>query len=206
LPDVERLRQVPPARLQEAAGPLRGSTPRLTLMLQSMNAASAIFFAMHWTLLVFRKPVLATSDHPIVLWPMSEGALDPSSGAKCGLLETLEVRYPLTSRVCLLMTWAEGPDPDRPVPGRSHHAKNLNAFTAAHAEREWFCLPETRPPIGSPRGRFLPLGPELCPGYGPADVVHSQRRTLVEQKVREESGKPLERHPTFPAILVEERQ
>ena len=89
---------------------------------------------MHWSLVTFRRPMLVTSDHPVVLWPAVKPVMRPSSGARCGLLETLEVRYPLTSYACLVMTWQEGPDPERPVSGKQHHAKNLNAFTVAQAE------------------------------------------------------------------------
>lgn len=203
LPDVDALRMIPPARLRQAGAGLRGSTDRLMLMIRSMHQATAAFMAMHWTVLVFRSPVLATSDHPIVLWPATDQPRRPADGAgKCGLLETLEVRYPLTARTCLLMTWQAGPDPDRVVAGKHHHAKNINAFTIAQADEEWFSLPETSPPVAAADERLLPLGPELCPGYNAEDVVHSDRRALVEQQVREMRGKPLVKNPVYPAIVV----
>ena len=67
---------------------------------------------------------------------------------------------------------------------------NLNAFTIANADREWFHLPATSPPValGAP---FFPLSPELVRGYGAHAVLPSQRRSKVETWLESTKGQTL---------------
>lgn len=83
-----------------------------------------------------------------------------------GMLKTVEVRLPLSPQLSLLMTWLPEPDAEKPVAGARHHPRNLNAFTVAEAEQQWFYAPDTRPPLGT--GTFLPISTDLYVGYDAA--------------------------------------
>lgn len=89
------------------------------------------------------------------------------------------------------MTWLDSKDAATPRRGGArHHAAGLNAFTVAGADREWFHLPETNPPI-APGGRLLPLSPELIGGYDAAAVESSNRRAQVSKWRESTKGETL---------------
>jgi hypothetical protein len=104
---------------------LASATSRLISMQRWLYGFSALFFAMRWTLVEFARPVLITCDHPIVLWDAANRACAPVDLSGTGVKDLLEVRYPLNSTTCLLMTWLEGGDDSevvrvaRPSPGTS---------------------------------------------------------------------------------------
>jgi hypothetical protein len=79
------------------------------------------------------------------------------------------------------------------VAGRRQHAANLNAFTIANADREWFHLPGLNPPI-VPASRLLPLSTELLPGYSAQVVASSRRRAKVAQWLDEVKGQEANDH------------
>lgn len=125
--------------------------------------------SMCWSLIDFRRPVLATSDHPVAVWPMTDGGRinQPTEPAEVGIRNFLEVRLPVSASKALLMTWRDLPDDPEPITGKSHHAVNLNAFTVAEAEKQWFFMPGTiRPRIRD--GSWLPISSELIGGYSAA--------------------------------------
>jgi hypothetical protein len=82
-------------------------------MLELVPKVATLLGHMHWTLLRFGRDRLATSDCPVVPWPLADRA-----------------RPRLTT------------------------TRNLNAFVAAQAEREWFYRPGAfvRPASGRSRG------------------------------------------------------
>ena len=88
-----------------------------------------------------------------------------------GVLETLEIRVPVSPRQAILMTWRDdADDADCVVRGRRDHTANLNAFTVAQAERQWFHQPGASTPIAS--GRLLPFA-----AHGRSAVTRSWRRS-----------------------------
>jgi hypothetical protein len=89
---------------------LKGDSYRLTRMLPMSITLTSILVSMHWTLIEFGSPVLATSDHPVVIWP-SGGPLKPRavSVLEAGMLDCLEYRLPLSPTRAVLMTWADKP-------------------------------------------------------------------------------------------------
>lgn len=153
----------------------RGSTQMLMKMLQLGAKVGCAVGSMCWTLVEFARPVLATSDHPVVVWPMTDQGRRAQSvvPANVGLRNFLEVRLPVSPRRALLMTWRDLPDDPDPVPGKTHHADNFNAFTVAEADEQWFFLPGTRCP-GIRDGIWLPLSAELVRGYSSSAVPLSQ--------------------------------
>jgi Protein of unknown function (DUF4238) len=174
------------SRVQEH---LESDTERHVRMLSMYPKVATIFASMGWTLLKFPRPVLAVSDHPVVVWPL-EGARKPQPHPHgAGLLDILEVRVPLSSTLALLMTWRESDEP-QPVPGKRQYAGNLNAFTLAEAEQQWFHRPGTSPPIST--GRLVPLSPLVYPDYSVEAARDSLLRAEVTRRLQPRMGKNLE--------------
>lgn len=98
---------------------IREPTYRYTRMLSLVPKVASILASMGWTLLTFRRPQLVTSDHPVVVWPLRCSAAKPRHlGFAAGILETLEIRIPISPTLALLMTWREE-DASDPVGERS---------------------------------------------------------------------------------------
>lgn len=175
----------------EAEEHLRSSTPRLLRMLSLSRKAAMILGSMHWTLIEFATPLLATSDQPVYLWSRSVHSSGPrASDFGVGLLETLEVRVPISPHQALFMTWHDAPDSDeRRIEGNEHQAAALNAFTIANCDRQWFHLPGTSPPVA--RGRLGPLSPQLLPGYSAERAGGSQRRARTAQIIESRKDEDL---------------
>jgi hypothetical protein len=55
--------------LEEQYALVTSDTYRLGKMLSHAVTGAAVFASMHWTLVEFDRPLIATSDHPLVLWP-----------------------------------------------------------------------------------------------------------------------------------------
>lgn len=189
-------------RLVKGAEAQGTDSARLGDMQRWLVAESAFFYAMHWTIIKFHRPTLITCDHPVVLWPatMEARELGPADGI--GLRNTVEARYPLTAQLCLLMTWREGPDAPEIVNGNREMAFNINGFTRAEAELEWFSTPGTKPPMPSERSRLLPLSAAIYHDYDLRYVEQSPRRAHALQLTLETARRPLVHQPTFPARQV----
>jgi hypothetical protein len=183
--------QLPPAELEKQNAALLSNTHRLTMMFSTALTATSVFASMHWTLVEFDRSLIATSDHPVVLWPGAESrAPQPVDVTQAGVMQCIEIRLPLSPTRALLMTWADNPDEDDPrVHGTRDHAANLNAFTAASADRQWFHLPGHTPPRAS--GRLLPLSTQLISGYTPLAAAASERRQRVATIVNKKVGREL---------------
>jgi Protein of unknown function (DUF4238) len=109
--------------LDEVHRSLVSPTGRLTKMLDLGVRISSILGSMHWTLIEFSTPVLATSDEPVVGWPGDEAVRSPGPSQNDGLLNVLEVRAPVSPRHAILMTWLDRHDAETPrVQGARDHA------------------------------------------------------------------------------------
>jgi hypothetical protein len=85
------------------------------------------------------------------------------------------------------MTWRDLPDDPQPIPAKTPHAHNLNAFTVAEAEEQWFFLPEApRPRVRE--GLWLPLSAELVPGYSTSTALSSQLHRQVIGDLQARTG------------------
>ncbi|HVS86041.1 MAG TPA: DUF4238 domain-containing protein [Gaiellaceae bacterium] len=178
-----------PQTLDDIEAVLLSDTFRLRQMLEYARKLPAILGSMHWTLVEFRSPLIATSDHPVVLWPLNSGGRAPQATQPIGFINSLEVRLPVSPTATILMAWIDVADTAQPrVRGARHHAANINAFTVAEAERHWFHLPETTAPVAS--GRLAPLTPELVKGYSHAVARASQRRKTVKEIMDAQIGQP----------------
>jgi hypothetical protein len=174
------------AELNLFADVMNSATPRLIRMLSLGSKVASSFGSMHWTLIEFRTPVVALSDDPIVIWPMGHRTRTPEpTPFDQGVTPALEVRAPISPRHVILMTWADTVDTQTArVQGNRDHASNLNAFTIAQAEREWYYAPGTpRPPVASGSARLFPLSPALVPDYNATVAANSRRRATITSRI-----------------------
>ena len=165
------------------------STARLLRMLKIGAHMGSLVGTMHWSLLEFGSPLLATSDQPVVIWPRGMRARQPQQ-TPFDLMDVScsEIRLPTSPRLALLMTWTDEPDDEAPrLKCRREHAASLNAFTVAQADKQWFHQPGRVPPRAS--GTLLPLAPQLMGDY---DLNH---RAGIRRKAALKAFKSLEKEP-----------
>ncbi len=170
-----------------------GSTDRLIAMLRLTAKMASALGSMNWSLLGFDSPVLATSDHPVAAWPPSATGR-PAQVAlvqQIGVGNVLEFRYPVSPTAAVLMTWRDRADGDRSLVGKTHHAENLNAFTIVQAEMQWFYKAGARRPRQR-SGDWLPLAPELIPGYSIYEAAYCQRRQRILADLNSRVGERIE--------------
>jgi hypothetical protein len=167
-----------PAEIDKVEAIFLSDTQRLIKMLDLAGKLTPLLASMHWTLVEFKRPVVAISDQPVVVWPMDAPFRNASEPPVAGVTGALEIRIPVTPRHLLLLTWADSFDEDASRAGARHHAKNANAFTIAQSDRQWFHLPASIPPRGV--GRLVPISPELIKGYNAASAWNSKRRRAVQ--------------------------
>jgi hypothetical protein len=75
---AEKVAEEIPAELIRAHAAQHGpsyhsGTNRMRSMVRVSRKSTAVFAAMHWTLLEFHSDVIATPDHPVVPWPLVIG-------------------------------------------------------------------------------------------------------------------------------------
>lgn len=180
LADMER-EWTAPAPFEQAAAAFRSDGERLKAFERHLHLATAIVANMHWALISWRDPVLATSDHPVSLFPMSTpGILQPyEKFPSAGLDRILEIRFPLTSWELLVCSWLDGPDLDLGPVGNDKTAINANESTIGRAEHEWFFRPDGYPrltPVIERRRRpSTPISFDRL-GADALTVVRSRRR------------------------------
>ncbi len=163
-------------------------TPKLLTMLQTGAKAGSAIGSMTWCLLSFESPCLALADHPVCAWPIASGGRFPQrvDPGTTGLLNFLEVRLPVAPDAALLMAWADRPDLPIPLNCGVHHARNLNAFSIAEAERHWLHRPGVT--VRGGPGPWLPLSTELIDGYSPAAAVQSSMRKMTSDDLNARLG------------------
>jgi hypothetical protein len=178
---------------------LLSKTETFAKMLDLGKKITPLLASMKWTLLEFKGAWLATSDHPVVLWPLGVRARQPQvTPHGVGLFEALEYRVPISAESAILMTWADGPDTRALAPKDA--AASMNAFTVAEAAPQWFHLPGPSPPIAS--GSLTPLSPRFLAGYGHEVAASSPRRARVQQIVQPLIGKNTLRDETTEIVYI----
>jgi hypothetical protein len=143
----------------------------VTMIAYAVKVAS-VLGVMRWQALRFEEPLLAYSDHPVVLWPIGEASSAPFARQGIGALGTLEIRVPISPKAAILMNWIPQDD-DYAVWLPPSAAAELNAFTVSQAEEEWAHKLGREPEIG--RGTFKPLSRLIDPSYDREAVAASAR-------------------------------
>ena len=78
---------------------------------------------------------------------------------------------------------------DSIVRGNKDHARRVNAFTIAAADRQWFRQPGSR--VLTTTGTLTPLSPELVPRYSVQAAIDSQRRSQATRDTNEKIGRSM---------------
>lgn len=164
-----------------------GSTQRFLTMLATSKKMAAALGDMRWHLLRADRPLLAFSDHPVVVWPMRYEHAEPFSRQELGPLSAIEVRVPVAPELAILMTWVDLPDPATPAHMSQRVAAELNAFTIGQADRQWMHRPGDEPPLAT--GSMRPLSRSYERGYSTELVLASQRRLAAQQFLQRVQGR-----------------
>jgi hypothetical protein len=170
-------------RMQQSPSVISGS------LMDQVRLATAMIGSMHWVMIEFDRPLLATADHPLFIvpnvWPGAE--LNVQAAPSIGILNTRELQFNLDPQHCLLMTWYEGPDPEEPVVGSFREAANINRALFAQTDIEFVYGCHYEAPVVAPpeniRAPIVPLSGVYLPSYGYADVLRSQRREATSRNL-----------------------
>lgn len=157
--------------------PQLASSSSFIRMLSLGVKMGSVLGSMRWHLLDFGAPLLAYSDHPVVVWPADVVVTEPFDTPRLGPLGAIEIRVPLSAQISILMTWADVPDKGTVVEADARFAGELNAFVIAQADEQWMHRPGDEPPVS--HGRFTPLSRNFELSYTPAALAASQRRAFA---------------------------
>lgn len=163
---------------------------RVETLLKQIPRMASLFMSMHWSLVSFDEPLIASCDQPVICVPRLEPwqRLPIQAMPQTGLLETAEVRFPIDPWHLLLLSWSPQPDLEDPVRGEFRHAADVNRSTRGQADRDWFHRPEARPPLLAPLVLDVscqPISYDLVPGYAQAVARDSRRRAEADEIIKE---------------------
>jgi hypothetical protein len=174
---------------------MTSDTYRLTNMVQFVRSVGIVFTSMHWSLVEFDRGQLATSDHPVVVWPLTRSARSrpTANDLQAGVIDTLEVFGPISPTRLLLMTWRDEKSRTALLAGEGRHLATANAFVIANAHTQWFHEPGVEP--WTTRGDRPALGPELLTGYDLSEAAVSQRRAATRELANAEMRRDMSNDP-----------
>jgi hypothetical protein len=169
--DVEKARQ-------KVIAAYLDPTARFMMMLTTSMKVATVLGYMRWHVVRFDGPLLAYSDHPVVLWPMSLATTAPFKRQGLAPMAALEIRVPIAPNVAIVMNWIDRTDEAQCcLPPTA--AAELNAFTVAQADRQWMHQPGSEPEVAT--GTFSPISRVIDPTYGGATMLLSTRRATAER-------------------------
>lgn len=168
-------------------------------MISLVPKIGTLFGSTYWALMRFERPLIAISDHPVVVWPLNATSLPHDQELSIeGQQNSLEVRYPVSPHLALVMSWLDEPNEEEPViGGNRQQACNLNTLTIAQTDEQWFHMLGTSPPTTT--GHLLPLSPQIHPGYSAVAARSSARRRAAVELVQPLMG---ENFPTSAPIVT----
>ena len=151
-------------------------TQRFMTMLTTGVKMATVLSHMRWQILRFDEPLLAYSDHPMVLWPMDVERTAPFARQGLAPLGALEIRVPIAPDAAILMTWVDRSD-ETHAPLGPLAAGELNAFTVGQADRQWMHTLGSEPPV--PTGVFAPASRLVEASYDRNAALRSARRATA---------------------------
>ncbi len=145
LPQYER--EFSPDKVSELIRGLTSNEFRVSHMLETIPKTASLVASMHWTLLDFGGPLLATGDQPVTAVPLlaDDGRAEIAPMPSTGYVATAELRIALSPSRALLLTWMNDEDAQSPLLCNDVIAVELNRAVIAQADREWFYHPDRRP-------------------------------------------------------------
>lgn len=150
-------------------------TMRFQTMLRTAGKIAGVLGNMRWHVVRFAGPVVAYSDHPVVIWPLEVESSAPFERQHLGPLGAFEVRAPIAPDRAIIMSWVDLPDADAALGADA--AAEVNAFTVSQADQEWMHAPGSEPPVAA--GTFEPLSRLLEPRYTAQMAMASRRRAYA---------------------------
>jgi Protein of unknown function (DUF4238) len=154
---------------------------RLNAMSVRAAPVATVLAAMHWMILDSTKATFVTCDHPVVVRGDPREPID--DGQRFGVLDAVEILYPLSPRALLVMTWVDQPH-DLLLPTDVLDAPASNALVSRQAYRQWFSQPGTSPRFSRAPTQQLPLlAGSRFDRYDWFAARSSERRRLAEQAI-----------------------
>ena len=165
-------------QIREVEATLATNRERHLSMAAKLPIAGTVFMNMHWTLLRCGSPRIATSDHPLV--PVTVGQNQPVAAiSPTGLTGIAEVRFAVSPRLLLLLTWRDEYD-DEPILKMPHDlVRNHNTLVIAQAEEQWFYHPSRR--AEHAKGGSWPSLVSQLPRMRGVTPFDTQRHRVVKQ-------------------------
>jgi hypothetical protein len=162
------------------------ATQRFVTMLSYAVKIASVLGLMRWQVLRFKDPVLAYSDHPVVLWPLKLDSSAPFDRQQLGALETREILIPVSPQAAVLMNWIDLSD-EISMDIAPSIAPQINAFVISQSQSDWMHKVGFEPGIGE--GAFEPPSRVIDPAYGQETVLSSARHAKAAEIVRQFSGR-----------------
>ncbi len=153
-------------------------TMRFMTMLTTSIKVATVIAHMRWHVVRFDGPVLAYSDHPVVLWPMDVATSGPFERQGLGPASALEIRVPIAPDVAIVMNWIDRSDQTGVILPPAA-ASELNAFTVSQADRQWMHQPGSEPELDA--RTTSPISRLIDPTYDRTSVVRSERRARAQR-------------------------
>jgi len=160
---------------------------RVNLLLDQAHKAASMVGSMHWSLIEFREPLLATSDQPFAVVPLlDEGQSAPVLPLLRGpMFNAEEMRIAIGPHRALLLTWLNQPCDGSIIQAGDEMAAELNRPVIGQADQEWFHHPDRRPTtLAGPlldETACTPIGRKVHDGYGYHAALVSPRRMRAIQ-------------------------
>lgn len=181
---------------EELIGHLSGEVFRVDHMFDLVPKHASLIASMHWTVLEFQVPLLATGDQPVTVVPLLRDGETARVAAmpETGYLMTEEMRFALDPCRALVFTWLNDIESEGPVLAGDEFAAELNRAVIAQADREWFHHPSRR----ATRLKRDDLGFEACSSLGHQLIAEYSTEYAVESPRRLHAVKLINR-------MIEER-
>jgi hypothetical protein len=166
-----------------------GDQVRVNTLMRQVPRLASLFMSMHWSLVVFDEPLIASGDQPVVSVPRLPAGPEMPIRAmpSVGFMETAEIRFPIDPFQTLLLTWNPAEHTATPLAGEHRHAADINRTTRQQADQHWFHLPDHRPPLLSPPRldrHCAPISYEIVSGYTFRVARDSPRRKRADETMR----------------------
>lgn len=173
---------------QEVRAAYLSSTQQMTTMITTSYRIGSVIGSMRWELIRFDRPLLAYSDHPVVVWPADELSLTkPFDTPRLAPLSAYEVLVPVSPQLAVAMTWLDLPDSTTATSGDEAIAGTVNALVIGQADRQWMHQLPDEPPVAS--GRLVPVSQQLGGAYSVAQARDSTRRAHADRYIRKTRDK-----------------